>query len=274
MKQSVIAIVCDFDETLGVDTIGFLLSSNKISGDNFWQKVYQMVKDGWDPPLAYMHQLLEYAKEGKINLSQKALNSLGKKLPLFPGLPKAFLELKEYIKQESSLKTKIKLEFYIISGGLEDIILGSPITKYADGVFGSSFAYDKKGEVAGIKTAISFTEKTRFLYGINKGLSTAALRNDPYKINKVIPMEERRIPFSQMIYIGDGPSDIPCLSAILQYGGTGIGVASPHVSFKRGYELARKKRITVGPYTANYTRGSDMRKVLEATILKMGFEVT
>lgn len=76
-----------------------------------------------------------------------------------------------------------------------------------------------------------------------------------------------------MIYIGDGPSDIPCLSAVTGGGGTGIGVSAPFDSFAKGYELARGKRITVGPYTANYKKGSDMRKVLEETILRLGLEI-
>ena len=76
-----------------------------------------------------------------------------------------------------------------------------------------------------------------------------------------------------MIYLGDGPSDIPCLSAITNNGGTGIGVSAPFGTFKKGYELARGKRITVGPYTANYKSGSDMRKVLEETILRIGLEI-
>jgi hypothetical protein len=275
MNEAVIAILFDFDETLGPDTITFLLEQSNISEEIFWPQTYKMVKDGWDPPLAYMHLLREYAHKGKIDLSQKSLRGLGRRLPLFPGLPKAFGELKEYVKKESSLKAaRVNLEFYIVSGGLEEMILGSSIAKYVDGVFGSTFAYDKKlREVVGIKSAISFTEKTRFLYGINKGLSVTDLRIKPYKINDAVPVDDRRIPFSQMIYIGDGPSDIPALSTVTNSGGLGIGVSSPHKTFTKGYELARGKRITVGPYTANYKSGSDMRKVLEETILRMGLEI-
>lgn len=275
MNEAVIAIICDFDETLGPDTISFLLAQNNIPEDEFWPKVYALVKDSWDPPLAYMHLLLEYSKKGKIDLSQKTLAGLGKKLKLFPGLPKAFSELKEYVKKEPSLKgARVKLEFYIISGGLEDMIRGNTLAEQVEGIFGSTFAYDKKTkETMGIKSAISFTEKTRFLYGIHKGISVSDMREKPYKINDALPDEARRISFSQMIYIGDGPSDIPSLSTIIRAGGLGIGVSSPHTTFKKGYELARGKRITVGPYTANYKKGSDMRKVLEETILRMGLEI-
>jgi len=273
MKESVIALVFDFDGTLGPDTITSLLLAEKIAPENFWSQIASMVKDDWDPPLAYMHLLWQYAREEKINLSPTYLHSLGTKLQLFQGLPLAFSELKVFVSTHPELqKVRVKLEFYIISGGIEAMIQGSTLAKHVNGIFGSNFAYDKD-KVVGIKSAISFTEKTRFLYGINKGISVKELRTNPYKINDALPHESRRIPFSQMIYIGDGPSDIPCLSAITQYGGTGIGVSSPELSFRKGYELARGKRITVGPYTANYVEGSDMRKVLEETILRMGLQI-
>lgn len=276
MNEAVIAVVFDFDGTLGPDTISSLVTAHNIPARSFWNEVDRRVEDGWDPPIAYMELLLEYAEEGKIDVSKKALKAIGKQLKLFPGLPKAFTELKEYVRKEPELKdARVQLEFYIISGGIEEIILGSAIAKHMDGIFACNFAYDSKGKTpVSIKSAISFTEKTRFLYGINKGISSRELRTNPYKINDALPNDARRIPFSQMIYIGDGPSDIPCLSAISQLGGTGIGVSSPANSFKKGYELARGKRITVGPYTANYGKGSDMRKVLEETILRMGLEIS
>jgi len=274
MNEAVIALVFDFDETLGPDTITFLLEQNRIPETVFWPEVYALVKDSWDPPLAYMHLLLDYAKKGKIDLSQASLRKVGKSLPLFDGLPQVFDELTSFVAHEKSLrKARVKLEYYIISGGLEEMILGSSIAKHMTGIFGSSFAYDKTKEPIGIRTTISFTEKTRYLYGINKGISVGDLRQKPYRINDAIPFAQRRIPFSQMIYIGDGPSDIPALSTVTNSGGLGIGVSSPHKSFTKGYELARGKRITVGPYTANYKTGSDMRKVLEETILRIGLEI-
>lgn len=268
-----IALVFDFDGTLGPDTISSLLIEQKVDPEKFWLEVAHLVKADWDPPLAYMHLLWQLAKKGKIEVSQKYLKFLGEKLVLFPGLPQAFVELKTFVKTHPELqKVRVKLEFYIISGGIEEMILGSTLARQVNGIFGSNFAYEA-GKVVGIKSAISFTEKTRFLYGINKGISVKELRTNPYKINDALPHESRRIPFSQMIYIGDGPSDIPCLSAITQYAGTGIGVSSPELSFRKGYELARGRRITVGPYTANYATGSDMRKVLEETILRISLEI-
>lgn len=275
MSEAVIGIVFDFDETLGPDTISYTLKEQNISPITFWKEVNEMVASGWDPPLAYMHLLLKLSKEKKLNISKQFFKRLGKKLPLFPGLPLALKELKEYVSTNSSLKkSHIKLEIYIISGGLEEVIKATKISSVVDGIFGCKFAYDKSdSQPIGIQSAISFTEKTRFLHGIRKGIDSATLRSDPYRINDAIDSNMQRIPFSCMIYIGDGPSDIPCLSPVVKDGGIGIGVSAPFGTFKKGYELARGKRITVGPYTANYKKDSDMRKVLEEAILRIGLTI-
>jgi phosphoglycolate phosphatase-like HAD superfamily hydrolase len=276
MAEPVIAVIFDFDETLGPDTISFFLQEQGINVDKFWEDVKEMIGEEWDPPFAYMHQMLELSKMGKLDISKKALAATGQKLPLFPGLPGALEELRDYVKTNKELKeTKIRLEFYIISGGLEELIKSTKVAPYMDGIFGSNFAYAKKtGEAIGIQSAISFTEKTRFVHGIRKGITVSDIRKNPYRINDAITKDMERVSFSQMIYLGDGPSDIPCLSAITGNGGTGIGVSAPFGTFKKGYELARGKRITVGPYTGNYKKGSDMRKVLEETILRVGLEIS
>lgn len=274
MAESVIAIIFDFDETLGPDTISLFLQQQKIKPAQFWAEINKMVEDSWDPPLAYMHKMLGLSQEGKLDISKKALSKTGRSLKLFPGLPSAFSELRNFVRTNAELKqARVSLEFYIASGGLEEMIRATKVEGEIDGIFGCNFAYDKTGKAMGIKSAISFTEKTRYIHGIRKGIDTKELRSNPYRINDAISPDQQRIPFSQMIYIGDGPSDIPCLSIITHNGGTGIGVSAPFGTFKKGYELARGKRITVGPYTANYKKGSDMRKVLEETILRIGLGI-
>lgn len=263
--SKVIGIVFDFDETLGPDTISFVLSQQNISPFKFWKEVNSMVASGWDPPLAYMHLLLKLSKEKKLDISKESLKKIGKKLPLFPGLPLGLKELK---------KSRTNLEIYIISGGLEEVIRSTKLAPFIDGVFGCTFAYNSDDtQPIGIQSAISFTEKTRFLHGIRKGIDPITLRKDPYRVNDSIPPDMQKIPFSRMIYIGDGPSDIPCLSPVVRDGGIGIGVSAPSGTFKKGYELAQGKRTTVGPYTANYNKGSDMRKVLEEAILRIGLTI-
>ncbi|MEK9178788.1 MAG: HAD family hydrolase [Patescibacteria group bacterium] len=275
MSDAVIAIVFDFDETLGPDSISFFLQKGKIDPPKFWQEVNLMVQEGWDPPLAYMHKLLELSKDGKLDLSRETLQKAGKELKLFPGLPKALSEFKQYVDKEPDLKgARVSLEFYIISGGFEEMIRATSLSAQISGIFGCNFAYGEKGgQPIGIQTAISFTEKTRFIHGIRKGINASDLRVNPYRVNDAIAPDSERIPFSRMIYVGDGPSDIPCLSMITKNGGTGIGVSAPFGTFQKGYELARGRRITVGPYSANYQKGSDIRMVLEETILRIGLEI-
>ena len=142
-SQPVIALICDFDGTLGPDTITILLKQNNIEPKDFWDEIDKMVKeDRWDPPLAYMYKLTTLAQNKGIDISTQTLQKIGKKLPLYPGLPDAFPKLKDFVKKNPVFKkAKIDLEIYIISGGLEDIIRGTAINQYISGLFGCNFCY-------------------------------------------------------------------------------------------------------------------------------------
>ena len=119
---------------------------------------------------------------------------------------------------------------------------------------------------------MTFTEKTKFLYAINKGISGDVLRWYPYRVNDSVSAENRRIPFEYMIYLGDGPSDIPCFSAIKGYGGNCIGIIGQENAHK-GYQLARGKRTIVGPYSRKYSKDGDLYLVLDTIIKKVGYEI-
>lgn len=170
------------------------------------------------------------------------------------------------------MRTGISLECYIISSGIEDLIKGSVLTKHFDDIFAGRFATDMHGAITGIKSSVTFTEKTKFLYAINKGISGIDLRKKPYLVNNAIKRVDRRIPFEHMVYLGDGPSDIPCFSAIRGYGGNCVGIVGKDSAIK-GYELARGKRTTVGPYSRDYRKGSDLRMMLETIIYKVGYQI-
>lgn len=279
MAGSVIAIIFDFDNTLGPDTISFLLTEYGIRPDDFWAEINKDVRNGYDPPQAYMKRILRYVQEEGVmrDLTEERLRELGSKLPLYPGLPGAFIEARKSI--SSSRVTDLRnagvgLEFYIISGGLEEMIRGTTLAEHMDGIFGCNFDYDLCTHLpVAIKSTISFTEKTRYVFAINKGLSEEAARTEPYRVNDGIPDEDRRIPLKNMIYVGDGPSDIPCFSLIRKNGGLGIGVSPATETFRKGYELAEGERTTVGPYTADYRKGTDMRKMLRQAVLEKGLEI-
>lgn len=158
---------------------------------------------------------------------------------------------------------RIKIELSIISGGIEEIIKFSDIAQKATEIYGCSFSFDDKGVAIGIKRSVTFTEKTKFIFAINKGIAASELLKKPYRVNDVIKAEERRVPFEHMIYIGDGPSDIPCFSMIKFLHGSVVGVMPlENHELRKPYELSQGERLTIGPYTADYTDGTDLYKML------------
>lgn len=230
MAQTTIAIVADCDDTLAPDTTGQLLDSYGIDKNDFFQnKAASLVKQGWDPSLAYMHEMVELAQGGGplSGLSQTKLQDLASQLQFFPGVPKCFDQIKQAIEGEPTFRAAgIRVESYVVSGGIAELLRASQLKDSTHYIWGCDFAYDPRGVIAFPKNVISFTEKTRFLYMINKGKVGPASEGHPYAVNEPMTDDERPVPFENMVYIGDGPSDIPCMSLIQANRGFVIGVTS------------------------------------------------
>jgi len=135
MSEPIIAIIFDCDDTLCPDTISFVLKQFDIDPAQFWGEVDIRVKDGWDPPQAYMQRILENVQRGEIKkLTRRKLHNIGKDMPLFPGIPNLFEELRQFVSSNKDLrKARISLEFYLISGGLEEVVRGSHLRRYVNG---------------------------------------------------------------------------------------------------------------------------------------------
>jgi hypothetical protein len=226
---SIIAVVFDFDDTLIPDTTTLLLQEHRIDPTAFWDQVKKLVMRGYDHTLAYLKLLLERVGRDKpLGLLTNAdLRQFGSGLDkhFHPGLPQLFDDLQKKVAK----KFGITVEFYIVSGGLQAIIEGSQIVKkYFTAIYGCLL--EEAGSppiLSHIKRAITFTEKTRYLFEIHKGLNPAVTRKNPYLVNKYIHYSKRRIPFENMIYIGDGYTDIPCLSLLNEIKGVSFGVFDP-----------------------------------------------
>lgn len=273
--EPIVAIFFDCDGTLSQDTTDFLLRESGVDTGAFWKKTDSMVETGWDPPLAYMTNLLELLDDGAISdLTADRMREIGSQIPLFDGLPGMFSELRTMVKRRSALKEAgVELEYYLVSGGFLKVIEGMAIADYMRDIFACDFDFDpKSGLPFRIKSSVTFTEKTKFVFAVNKGISGDELRRSPYRVNDSIREEERRVPFDQMVYVGDGPSDIPCFSLIRVFGGRGIGVYKKGKA-KKGYELSEAERITAGPFIANYSKGSSMRTYLEEAVLNVGYNI-
>jgi hypothetical protein len=223
MAQTTIAIVCDCDDTLAPDTTAQILTACGIDVYDFYvNRVSVLVDKGYDPAVAYLYEL----KKVLPNLTRERIQEIGSHLKIFPGIPQLFLDIEKEIREEFR-EEGICVREFIISGGIKDLIISSPLGTVVDHMWGCNFDYNKKGKILCIKNVVSFTEKTRFLFNIQKGLYSNDYDNQPYAVNMWIEPDERPIPFKNMIYLGDGPSDIPCMSIIEAQGsptGKAIGI--------------------------------------------------
>ena len=254
-----VAIICDCDNTLMPDLPSLLLKDNGMEPQIFWDDIDAMVKDGWDPPIAWMTKLIKLIQEGKIkqNTNEK-LAEFSASVETYPGASTFIDEINSKLAEQSD----VSVEGYVVSSGIESMMKGSKIGNSFTDIFGGRL-YEKDGKISGIKSSITFTEKTKFIFAINKGI-TSHIREKPYDVNDFIPFEERRISFKNMIYLGDGPSDIPCFSMIEKLGGTSIAIDSKDEwSKKWEYELRSRK---MDSYKPDYSENSELRRKLESII--------
>ncbi len=267
--SNIIAVIFDFDDTLVPDSTNLLLEKFGVDTKQFWQDAYsKVVTSGYDPTLAILKMLLDLVGEGKPlgMLNNQALIEFGKTLDtiFYPGIPELFDDLRKIVKEINDL---IAIEFYIISGGLHSIISGSRIVN--DNFYGFyGCTLDEEGDppvLTSIKRAITFTEKTRYIFEINKGIRYRDALVDPFAINTFIPHSERRIPIENMIYLGDGYNDIPCFSLLAAHRAPSFGVFSPEDnkkaqhSFINMVQYHRVQSIHAPDYEKNKDLGSLLR---------------
>ena len=253
-----IAIICDCDNTLAPDTTSSLLEDNGIDLDTFWKDISSDVKLGWDPPIAWMQEIANLIREGKIAQDTNAkLAEFGISVTPFPGAEGFITQINETLTKEHD----VTVEGYVVSCGIESLMKGTVIAESFTDIFGSSF-YEKDGMIAGVKSSITFTEKTKFVFAINKGISD--IREEPYKVNKFVEKEKRSIPFENMIYLGYGASDIPCFSMIKNLGGHCIGIDIDS-KWHKDFQLELRKREMTA-FNPDYREGSELRKAIEAII--------
>ena len=265
MAHDVIAIICDCDGTLCTDTSKHLVNKLGINSKTFWCEANGRVSQGWDPPLSYLNKLLEETKKPKVShLTEEVFRRVGKSVEFYPGAMDFVDRVRNKLKGELRYQeANVSVEWYIVSSGIESILRATALQEAATDIFDCAFDYDSCGRATVVKRAVTFTEKTKFIYAINKGIFGTELRRDPYRVNSSVEEGDRRIPFHNMVYIGDGPSDIPCFSMIRHFGGEAIGVIPPDdEEFRNPYWLTQGRRITAGPYTADYTEDTDLFKIL------------
>lgn len=270
-----VAIAYDFDGTLAP---GYMQEYNfipdlSIDIKSFWMEANQVARENdMDEVLAYLYLMVTKAKEKNIPVKEKTFMDYGSKISFFPGVGEYFERINQY-----GTDRNLVIEHHIISSGIREMIKGTRIAKEFKNIFASGFQYDKNGEAVWPALAVNYTNKTQFLFRINKGINNSY---DNSVINNIMPEKEKSVPFSNMIYIGDGETDVPAMKMVNQQGGNSIAVYHPeHNTLKEfvdsngnlTYEILQNKRANyIAP--ADYSENSPLDLLVKNIIDKIAAE--
>ena len=257
--RPVIAICYDFDKTLSPDDMqaqGFIQSVGYDVAE-FWQESNGLAENNdMDQNLAYMLKMLETA-EGRMPFTKNTLLEWGAKVCLFPGVEDWFRRIREYGETHGVI-----VEHYIISCGLKEMIEGTAIAGEFEKIYASSFFYNAEGVAKWPAQVVNYTNKTQFLFRIGKGVLEI---NDP-GVNEAFASEDVRVPFRNMIYIGDSDTDVPCMKLVNSNGGYSIGVYNGESSDKtKVFNMMREGRIKYYA-PADYSEGAQLDELVKAII--------
>lgn len=260
-----VAICYDFDGTLSPKNMQEYDFFSKLGSgaSQFWEEATLLAKaNNADKILAYMKLMIERAKEYRVKTTRTAFHDYGKGIELYKGVEDWFDRINEYGKG-----INLAINHYIISSGIKEMIEGSPIAQKFRKIYACSFIYDHNEVAEWPAVAVNYTTKTQFIFRINKGIEDD---NDHETINKFIPQDERAIPFTRMIYLGDGATDIPCMKLVKELGGTSIAVYPPRKKNKHleTQKLLDEHRVNfISP--ADYTDGGRLSEIVKTTLDKI-----
>ena len=254
MSRPIVALIYDFDKTLSPKDMQeySFLPGIRVEPDRFWGLCQDFALDHqMDGVLTYMY-LMKKMAQGELDLSREKLRELGRDVEFFPGVETWFDRI-NFIGAQNG----VSVEHYIISSGLTEIIQGSAIGDKFKAVFAASFCYDAAGQPVWPSTAVNYTNKTQYLFRINKGILDVTNDRD---LNAFTPEYLRRIPFTNMIYIGDGLTDVPCMKMTKQKGGYSIVVHAPGKT-DTADDMLLQGRVDFS-LEADYTQGSEMEQTV------------
>lgn len=261
--RPVLAICYDFDKTLSPDDMqaqGYIQSVG-YDVQKFWDESNDLAKaNDMDNNLAYMWKMVQES-EGRMVFNKEKLAEYGARVKLFDGVEDWFERIRAYGKTRTVI-----VEHYIISSGLKEMIEGTKMARAGafEKIYASSFYFNDRGVAKWPAQVINYTSKTQFLFRIEKGVLDI---NDP-GVNAYFSPEEIRVPFRNMVYIGDSDTDIPCMKLVNTYGGHSIGVYDPATQNKKKvYKMMHDKRIRYYA-PADYTERSELDLLVKAIIDK------
>lgn len=257
MKNGKLALIYDFDKTLSPKDMQEFHYIRSLGYDNpadFWNEcgIFSQ-KHNCDSILSYMYMMIRKNPD----LTQQQLIDEGKYVELYKGVKTWFKRINEYGK-----KHHVDVEHYIISSGLTDIIKGTQIASEFKKIYACTYAYDSKGRVLWPSRAVNYTMKTQYLFRINKGVLKETNDED---LNSSTPDTQKYIPLENMVYFGDGSTDVPSMKVVQQNGGTTIAVFGDDSKRNRAEKLYTDKRATFA-VKADYSKGSKIEKIVMGII--------
>lgn len=262
ISKFAMAICYDFDGTLSpgnMQEYDFIPALGILPKD-FWDQAYSLAKrNDSDTILAYMRLMLSKAESAGLRVTSDSFRAFGSTIAFFPGIDTWFRRINAYAKSRN-----IVLDHYIISSGLREMIEGTTIAGEFKKIYASGFMYDDSDVAVWPALAINYTTKTQFLFRINKGSLEVY---DNTRINTYVPKDERSLPFSNMVYIGDGETDIPCFRLIKKEGGYAIAVYPPNQADSKllSDRLLQEGRASLSA-PADYSEGSKIEHAVKAII--------
>ncbi len=269
-KKVKAALIYDFDGTLSpgnMQEYGFIAAVGK-SNEEFWHESNVLAEDfDADPILSYMLKMLEHAGKTNTPIKREAFQATGRNIKLFKGVESWFGRINRYAEERG-----IEILHYINSSGLKEIIEGTPIAGEFKKIYACEFLYNEDGDAYWPAVAINYTNKTQFIYKINKGVDSVS---DSHLVNAYVPDSERPVPYEHMIYVGDGTTDIPCMRLVSDRRGHSIGVYNP--DSEQGYQktklLLEQNRVSmISP--ADYSEGSRMETLVKTILDKIATDTT
>ena len=261
-EKPIIALLYDFDKTLcttDMEDYSFIPALG-MTPSEFWDLANRFGRENqMDGLLAYMYTMITECRKKSIRLDREFLVSCGREICLFPGVREWFDRITAFGEELG-----VQVEHYVLSSGLREIIEGSGIAQKFKKIYACEFFYDGNGLASWPKLDVNFTNKTQFVYRINKGVLNAA---EDRQLNDSMPDDSKRVPFANMIYIGDGLSDVPCMKMMQAYGGQAIAVYQS--SNRTGVEdLLRKGRVDF-IFPADYRADTALDRTVKNIIRKM-----
>lgn len=267
-KRIPLAIAYDFDGTLAPGNMQehAFIPEIGMSSKAFWGRVTELSREhDADQILIYMGFMLQRAQAAQVPVHKSDFEAYGRDLPLFQGVSEWFSRINTYAKEGG-----VRADHFIVSSGIREMIEGTSLSQYFKAVFASSFWYDHNGVAQWPALALNYTTKTQYLFRINKGSLNVY---DHTKINEFVPDDQRPIPFTNMVYIGDGETDIPCFRLVKDLGGHSVAVYKPRSKKgKRTSEKLLKDGRVNFVCRADYREGTELDRIIKGIIDKLAVD--